>query len=217
MSDDAVLQVSGLDFGYADEAPLFSAWSATLGAGLHRLDGDSGSGKTTLLRLLAGELVGNLSTCGRWRLNGLDVEADAPAWRRDVCLVNARDAAFDDLTPAALRDGVAKRHPQLDTAAWQRQLDGFGLAPQADKTLHMLATGMRRKAALAAVLSSGAALILLDEPLAGLDTPAAAWLLAELTVLSRQPQRAAVIVSGVWPAGLPCASTLVLPVSANAP
>lgn len=214
MSGDVVLQVRGLDFGYADEAPLFNGWSATLGPGLHRLDGESGSGKSTLLRLLAGELAGGLArnsaVTGRCLLNGLDAQADAAAWRSQVCLVDARDAAFDDLTPAALRDGVAGRHPQLDLAAWQRQFEGFGLAPHAAKTLHMLSTGMRRKAALAAVLSCGAALTLLDEPLAGLDAPSAAWLLAELTALSRQPQRAALIVCGTWPPGLPCASSIDL-------
>ena len=218
MTFEAVLQVSGLGFGYPGEAPLFQGWSATLGAGLHRLDGESGSGKTTLLRLLAGELSAGLIGIGQRRLPGLglDADADAAAWRQAVCWVDARDPAFDGLTPAALRDVVARRHPRLDVPVWQRQFDGFGLAPHADKTLHMLSTGMRRKAALAAVLSSGAALILLDEPLAGLDTPAVAWLLVELTALSRQPQRAALIVCGHWPAGLPCARRLVLPGSANA-
>ncbi len=206
----AVLQVSGLNFGYPGEAPLLQGWSATLGPGLHRLDGESGSGKSTLLRLLAGELTGDLANTGQRLLNDLDAQADPAAWRQAVCWVDARHPAFDGLTPAALRDEVAHRHPRLDRADWQRQLDGFGLAPHAAKTLHMLSTGMRRKAALAAVLSSGATLILLDEPLAGLDTPAVAWLLAELTALSRQPQRAALIVCGTWPPGLPCASSIDL-------
>ena len=211
MSAAPVLQVSGLVFGHAGEAPMFSDWAVSLGAGLHRLDGESGSGKTTLLRLLAAELVSPATAGGLLRLNGLDASADGPAWRSAVCWVDARDEAFDDLTPAALRELLACRHPQLDRAAWQRQIDGFGLAPHAAKTMHMLSTGMRRKAALAAVLSSGAALMLLDEPLAGLDAPAVAWLVAELSTWACQPQRAALIVSGAWPPGLPCAGTLVLP------
>lgn len=214
MSAGAVLEVLDLGFGFPGEVPLFSGWSATLGPGLHRLEGESGSGKSSLLRLLAGELpaglAGHSAVTGQRVLNGLDAQADPAAWRRAVCLIDARDAALDDLTPAALRDRVASRHPQLDLAAWQRQFNGFGLAPHGAKTLHMLSTGMRRKAALAAVLSSGAALILLDEPLAGLDTPSVAWLLAELTALSRQPQRAALIVCGSWPPGLPCASSIDL-------
>ena len=215
MSATPVLQLSGLDFGHAGDAPLFKNWTLILGAGLHRLDGESGSGKTTLLRLLAAELSAQLTgpakAAGQLRLNGLDAGADAPAWRSAVGWVDARDEAYDDLTPAALRELLARRHPQLDRAAWQRQIDGFGLAPHAAKTMHMLSTGMRRKAALAAVLSSGAALLLLDEPLAGLDAPAVAWLVAELSAWSRQPQRAALIVSGHWPPGLPWAGTLVLP------
>ena len=80
MSSDVVLQVSDLAFGYPGEAPMFNRWSATLGPGLHRLEGESGSGKSTLQSVLAGELASQ----GRRLLNGLDANADPAAWRRAV-------------------------------------------------------------------------------------------------------------------------------------
>lgn len=208
----AVLQLQDLHFAHADAAPLFDGWSAWLSAGAHWLDGESGSGKTTLLHLLAGDLACR----GQRRLLGpdglaCDADADPAAWRRAVCFVDGRDPAFDGLTAAALRDGVARRHPQLDAVAWQRHIDGFGLAPHAAKTLHMLSTGMRRKAALAAVLASGARLTLLDEPLAGLDRPAVAWLVAALAALAAQPGRVLLVACGAWLVGLPLAGKISLP------
>lgn len=197
------LQVRGLHFAYDGEPPLFSALGFTLGAGVYRLDGESGSGKTTLLHLLAGERPFG----GQCRLNGLLPTTDAAAWAQAVCFVDARSDAFDAMTPAALMASLRQRHPQLDEAAWSAHVDGFGLAPHAFKTMHMMSTGMRRKAALAAVLASGAALTLLDEPLAGLDAPAIAHLVHAL----RAQPGTTLVVSGVWPAGLPCVGVVALP------
>jgi len=196
------LQVQGLHFAYAGEPPLFSALGFTLGAGVHRLSGESGSGKTTLLRLLAG----GLPFFGDCRLNGLSPTTDAAAWAQAVCFVDARQPAFDPLTPAALMASVRLIHPPLDEAAWRAHIEGFGLAPHAFKTMHMMSTGMRRKAALAAVLAAGAALTLLDEPLAGLDAPAIAHLVQALNALPG----IVLVVSGAWPAGLALAGQVVL-------
>jgi ATPase subunit of ABC transporter with duplicated ATPase domains len=93
---------------------------------------------------------------------------------------------------------------------WQHHIDGFGMAPHAAKTLYMLSTGMRRKAALAAVLASGAALLLLDEPTAGLDGPSIAWLVQALQARARQPRCATLMVSGAVPPGLDLAGQVVL-------
>jgi ABC-type multidrug transport system ATPase subunit len=201
-----VLQVQDLHFAHAGQAPLFDGLSATLGPGLHWLQGESGSGKTTLLRLLAGELP----CSGQLRLGDLLIEHDRVAWRAAVCLVDARQEAFDGLTPAALMAVVRQQHASLDGAIWQHHLDGFGLAPHAFKTLHMMSTGMRRKAALAAVLAAGCPLTLLDEPTAGLDSPAVAWLVQALGALGRQPRRAVLMACGHWPTDLPCAGTWAL-------
>lgn len=204
----AVLGITGLRFAHPGEPPLFDGLSLLLLPGLHWLEGDAGSGKTTLLRLLAGTWPG----LPQGELNGQATAVDSDAWRRAVCHLDASADTFDDLTPAALRDHVRQRHPALDDALWRRHIDGFGLAPHAAKTLFMLSTGMRRKAALAAVLASGAALLLLDEPTAGLDGPSTAWLHSALRDLAAQPRRAALIACGAWPDSLPCQGTVTLDV-----
>ncbi|OYV01529.1 MAG: ABC transporter [Burkholderiales bacterium PBB5] len=203
----AVVQVTGLRFAFDGEPPLFDGLALSLEAGVHRLDGESGSGKTTLMNLLAGRLA----CTGQRVLNGLDAEADPAAWRQSVAWVDARDPAFDELTPEALMQRLRPEFPRFDTDAWQRHIDGFGLTPHAFKTLYMMSTGMRRKAALAVVLASGCPLLLLDEPTAGLDAPSTAWLVAALNAGGQARDRAALVVLGTWPANLACASTLTLP------
>ena len=210
MTPPPVLRLQKLRFAHPGDAPLFDHFSLTLAPGVHRLQGESGSGKTTLLRLLADDLPGALAAAAQASLNGQVQAHDSAAWQRAVCWVDARAPAFDALTPAAVMAQVQQRHPQLDQAAWQRHIAGFGLAPHAAKTMHMLSTGMRRKAVLAAVLAAGATLTLLDEPGAGLDAPALAWLVQALHGLGRQPQRAVLMVSGLWPDGLGMAGEVVL-------
>lgn len=201
-----VLQLAALHFAHPGESPLFNGLQLTLGAGLHWLQGDSGSGKTTLLRLLAADLPG----LDQASLHGEATSTGGASWRAAVCFLDLRGDRVDHLTAADLMQLLRQRHPALDAVAWQRHIDGFGLAPHAAKTLFMLSTGMRRKAALAAMLASGASLLLLDEPLAGLDSPSIAWLQQALQAFVVQPGRAALIACGAWPEGLPCASAVNL-------
>jgi len=203
-----VLQAHGLALQFDGEpGPLFAGLCFALATGTHALDGDSGSGKTSLLHGLAGArpLQGQL-----W-LRGQPMP-DGPVARQPlVWWADAQVPGFDALTPEALMQVLQQRHGPVDAAAWQRHVDGFGLAPHAFKTLHMLSTGMRRKAVLAAGLASACPLLLLDEPCGGLDAPAIAWLVQALNERAAQAGCATLMVSGRWPDGLARAGQVVLP------
>jgi ABC-2 type transport system ATP-binding protein len=202
-----VLQVQHLGFSYPDQAPLFSDWSADIGAGLTLLQGEMSSGKTTLLRLLAGELP----STGERRLLGRRLGDDPAADRRDICWFDPRDPAYDALTATGLMEQLRERHPQLDAARWQRHVDGLLLTPHQAKPLYALSTGSRRKAALAIALSAGCPLTLLDEPAAGLDAPSARYLARALAESVRAPQRAVLLVCSFGLDDLPLTATLTLP------
>lgn len=184
-----VLQARSLRVAHPGQPPLFDGFTFDLPAGLTRLDLDVG--KTTLLRLLAGELEG----AGDFVLNG---RAWRPAdGRHDVAWVDPRHDAWDGCTPDEVKAAVQQRHPAFDEATWQQLVDAFDLTEHLHKTMHMLSTGSRRKVALAAALSAGAALTLLDEPTAGLDTPARDALAVALQDLAAQPRRAA-LLAAAW-------------------
>jgi ABC-2 type transport system ATP-binding protein len=188
---DPVLQIDRLCFAHPGQPPLFDNWSAAVPAGLTLLDGDTSRGKTSLLRLLAGELHGT----GRFTLAGRRRDADPAAWRHDVCWIDPRDARWDALRPDELMAAQRALHPGLDETAWQRHLDAFELQPHRAKAMYMLSTGSRRKVALAAALSAGCTLTLLDEPTAGLDRPAVEGLARALADAAGQPGRVCLLAS----------------------
>jgi ABC-type multidrug transport system ATPase subunit len=128
-----------------------------------------------------------------------------------VCWIDPRDPAWDPMRPDELMAVQRARHPGFDESAWWRHLDAFELQPHRAKTMFMLSTGMRRKVALAAALSAGCTLSLLDEPSAGLDRPALACLAQALGDAAHQPGRAWLLASA-WGLEdrLPLAGTLRL-------
>jgi len=204
---DPVLQIDRLCFAHPGQPRLFDSWSAAVPAGLTLLEGDTSRGKTSLLRLLAGELRGT----GSLTLAGRRIDSDVTAWRREVCWIDPRDPAWDAMRPDELMAAQRALHPGLDEATWQRHLDTFDLQPHRAKAMYMLSTGSRRKVALAASLSAGCVLTLLDEPTAGLDRPSVDGLAQALTDAAGQPGRVWLLASA-WGLEdrLPLAATLRL-------
>ena len=214
-----VLQVHDLHFAYPGVTALIRGWSHTVPAGVTWLRGDTGSGKTSLLAVLAGTqaVTGSLS------LAGIDLATDAAGYRRSVFWRNPTDAAFDALTPPQVIAALQADYPLFDPAACQRLLQAFALAPHLTKPLYALSTGTRRKVWLAAALSAGAALTLLDEPTAGLDAPSTVALMQALAAVSRKPSRnpscnpghharqAVLVASGTPLQGVPLAGLIDLP------
>lgn len=147
---DGTLALDGLDLGL---------WRGTLG-----LLGPNGSGKSTLIRLAAD---GVAPTEGALELGG-------PRPRRGPRSAAALDRpAFlealtgrENLELVARLRGAGGADARSDASEW---LDRFTLAPDADRPVGSYSMGMRRRLALARAFASGASLILLDEPLAGLD------------------------------------------------
>ena len=206
-----VLQVRDLHFAHLGAPALISGWSHAVPPGVTWLRGDTGSGKTSLLSVLAGTqpLTGSLT------LAGIDLATDAAGYRRSVFWRNPNDAAFDALTPPQVIAALQADYPLFDPAACQRLLQAFALAPHLAKPLYALSTGTRRKVWLAAALSAGAALTLLDEPTAGLDAPSTAALMQALAALGHPPDhhsgRAVLVANGTPLDGVPLAGVIDLP------
>lgn len=129
------------------------------------LSGANGAGKTTLLRLLAG-LVRLHS--GSALVLGHDLAIDHTAARRAIGLFGHQSLCYDDLTVGEnLR--FAARAAGRDAAAADAALEQVGLRPQETIEHGRLSAGQRRRLALAVALARDPALLLLDEPHAGLD------------------------------------------------
>lgn len=202
----AVLQAEGLRFCYP-ECELFAGLSVAISPGVTFVRGGDGRGKTTLLRLLAGQLP---AAAGSLKINGVSLQDQAAAYRRQVFWTEPRTEAFDQMTPAHYFDVQRSTYAGFDDDVLTRCVDGLALAPELNKQLFMLSTGSKRKVWLAAAFASGAALTLLDMPFAALDKASIRFVLALLEGAAAHPTRAFVVADYAAPAGVPLADVIDL-------
>ena len=127
--------------------------------------GRNGAGKTTTIRLMLGLLR---PTAGAVRIFGHDVASDRiAAARLTGSLLEAR-ATYDNLTGRENLDG-ARRLLGLPATEIDRTLDIVGMRGAADRRMGHYSLGMRQRLGLARALLGGPRLLILDEPMNGLD------------------------------------------------
>jgi ABC-2 type transport system ATP-binding protein len=139
----------------------------------YALVGPNGAGKTTTLRMIAGLLRPD---AGAIRVGGIDALADPVAAKRIVAWISDEPMIYDKLTPREYLEFVAglwSIEPALAAARASELLDWLDLAPHADQRCEGFSKGMRQKVALAGALVHEPQVIILDEPLTGLDAGSA--------------------------------------------
>lgn len=138
------------------------------------VQGGNGRGKTSLLRLLTGlsqPLAGEI----RWR--GNPIHKAHEVYHREMAYIGHVNGIKDDLTPMEnLRMSAGLAGRSLDEAATEETLNHMGLERCLDLPARVLSFGQRRRVALAGLLTAGALLWILDEPLVGLDVHGVALL-----------------------------------------
>ena len=130
--------------------------------------GASGSGKSTLLRVIAGVIA---PEGGSVRLAGVDITA-LPTHLRGVGMVFQDNQLFphlsvgDNVAFGLRMAGVGRSERQRQAADW---LERVGLAKFDDRRVDDLSGGEAKRVALARTLAVEPEVVLLDEPLTGLD------------------------------------------------
>lgn len=139
----------------------------------YALLGPNGAGKTTILRMVAGLLqpdAGSISVCG------LDSRRDPVAAKSLVAWVSDEPMVYDRLTPLEYLEFVAglwQVETRLAQARAHDLIGWLGLGPHANERCGGFSKGMLQKVALAGALVHDPQLIILDEPLTGLDAGSA--------------------------------------------
>ncbi len=201
----AILQIDGLHIAHG--RLVLRDWLATIGAGVTLVCDEEGECKTDFLRLLAGELT---AAAGRLCLLGVAQQVDVQAYRRQVYWIAPATADYDELTVEAFFALQASRYAGFDQAALAQLIAGLALEPHLFKQIRMLSAGTRRKVWIAAAFGSGAALTLLDDPLAALDKSSAAFVLSQMAALAQAGQRALVVGDYQAPAHVPLVARIDL-------
>ncbi|MEO6652695.1 MAG: ABC transporter ATP-binding protein [Ilumatobacteraceae bacterium] len=161
----AIIQVDGVTKSYGDVVAV-SDVTFTVGPGVTALLGPNGAGKSTLFRLMCGLTAPSRGTV---RVLGADARADLVV-RGRIGLAPQQDALFDRLSAirfvmvAAETNGI----DEADRAA-RRALDLVELDADDDKPVGAFSKGMRQRVKLAAALVHEPEVLILDEPLTGLD------------------------------------------------
>jgi iron complex transport system ATP-binding protein len=136
--------------------------------------GANGAGKTTLLRAALGLVPAD----GSRRLFGEDVRALTPLRRAERVgyLAQERRIAWGMRARRIAALGAPHLPPRRADAAAEAALARVGAAALADRPVFDMSGGERARVLLARLLATGAPLLVLDEPAAGLDpTRAARW------------------------------------------
>jgi ABC-2 type transport system ATP-binding protein len=131
--------------------------------------GPNGAGKTTTIRILAGL---SLPTSGAVRVDGLDLFAEPLRIKAMSGYVPDRPFLYEKLTGRELLQFVANlyRREWRDCEARALELLAyFDIAQWADARIENLSHGMKQKLVLVSALVHDPALLIIDEPMVGLD------------------------------------------------
>jgi ABC-2 type transport system ATP-binding protein len=131
--------------------------------------GPNGAGKTTTIRMMMGILV---PSAGRVLIDGLDCHAEPAEVKRRVGYLPDTPIFYDYLRGREILQFVAEMHgyPRAEaTERGARLLAEFGLREAAEDYAVNYSLGMKKRLGLACALIHDPAVLILDEPINGLD------------------------------------------------
>lgn len=131
--------------------------------------GPNGAGKTTTIRILAGL---SLPTSGLVRIDGVDIAADGLRAKAMTGYVPDRPYLYEKLTGRELLQFVANLYGKEWRDCEARALEllhYFDIAEWIDARIENLSHGMKQKLVIVTALVHDPALLVIDEPMVGLD------------------------------------------------
>ena len=164
------LTIEQLTHVYPNGVKALDGVSLTIPAGLYGLLGPNGAGKSTLMRTIA---TLQSPTSGKITFGDIDVIASPQALRRELGYlpqdfgVYPRVSAYDMLDHMATLKGLADAKARREAVEYL--LNQTNLWAVRKKALAGFSGGMRQRFGIAQALIGDPALIIVDEPTAGLD------------------------------------------------
>lgn len=164
-----MLEINHLTKQYKPGKPVFSDISKQFSEGSSvGLIGPNGSGKTTFLRILS---LNSFPTSGEVLYDGLNIHQSPHKYLKNVGLVHDEESLPRHLSASELLEWVMRSRSLWDKkspAQINEILDYLALVER-DEPIGTYSTGMKKKTQIAAAFIVHPKVLILDEPLRGLD------------------------------------------------
>lgn len=179
INDCPVIEIENLTMNYGEKEVL-KGLNLTINRGqIVGYIGPNGAGKSTTLKTLIGMVRG---FSGKVKVLGFDVTTHSLEVKQKVGYVPESAQLYEQLTPMEYLLFVGRLHKMSDSRIEQiahKMLEIFELDQLADRRMGVFSKGSKQKVQIIAGMMHNPDLIILDEPLSGLD-PNAVLLLKEI-------------------------------------
>lgn len=191
MKEEIIVEARKLTKLYGQTAALKSADIGIRRGSIYGLVGNNGAGKTTFLKILAGQ---TFATEGSFSLMGIEsTQKLSEVRRRTGCLIE-NPGFYPKLT---IRQNLEYYRIQLGIpgkGAVEQVLESVGLSEVAKRKYENLSLGMKQRLGLALALMGEPELLILDEPINGLD-PAGIVEIRNLLLALNQERGVTILIS----------------------
>lgn len=164
-----MLTVEKLTKQYKAGNPIFSNYSNRFEKGKAiGIVGPNGSGKTTFLRILS---VNSFPSSGTVHYEGIDIHQQPSEYLEHVGLVHDEETLPQHLTATELLEWVLRNRKKWNKDSYSRieeMFDKLSLDAR-NEQIGTFSTGMKKKSQIAAALIALPKILIMDEPLRGLD------------------------------------------------
>ena len=163
--DDIVIRVEGVYKRFGTDTVLKDVSRSFERGRIHGIVGNNGSGKTVLMKCICGFLIPD---SGSITVNGerVGVDVDFP---RDMGLIIETPGFLPNITGVKNLEILASLNKKIGLEEIASAIRRVGLDPLMKKPVGKYSLGMRQRLGIAQAIMEDPALLILDEPLNGLD------------------------------------------------
>ncbi len=180
-----MIEISGLSMRYGDLLALDQLDLVVPAGELFAFLGPNAAGKTTTIKLLTGLIE---PTAGSAKICGFDIQKEPLEAKRRIGYIPDVAEFYDKLNPLEFMAFIAELFQVPHAAAKDRTpelMERFSLIPYARQRIENLSHGTRQRLAFASALLHEPEVIIVDEPMVGLDPKNSRVVKEELKARSR--------------------------------
>ena len=163
--DDIAIRVEGVYKRFGTDTVLKNVSRSFERGRIHGIVGNNGSGKTVLMKCICGFLIPD---SGSITVNGERVGADVD-FPRDMGLIIETPGFLPNVTGIKNLEILASLNKKIGLREIAASMRAVGLDPSMNKPVGKYSLGMRQRLGIAQAIMENPSLLILDEPLNGLD------------------------------------------------